>query len=139
MPGQAARGGQPTRRIAAMPPSTRAPAVSRPRARAPGEYAAPALRIDTNADAQRTTVTPAAATALTCFVGIARTYAPDRSARAELTPVRVLAVGGRGGRHHQLEQHPAYLLGVENAAEPAHRVAQPLGDLALGRPGGLQR
>jgi hypothetical protein len=60
IPGQAARGGNPSPRTRQMTPSTSAPAASRPSANAPGEYAAPALRIDTNADAHNTTVTAAA-------------------------------------------------------------------------------
>ena len=41
--------------------STSAPDSNRPSANAPGEYAAPALRIETKAEAHNTTVTAAAA------------------------------------------------------------------------------
>ena len=63
IPGQAPRAGHPIRRTRPNATSSTAATASRPSAIAPGEYAAPALRIDTNADAHSTTVTPAAARA----------------------------------------------------------------------------
>ncbi len=63
IPGQAPRRGSPSRRTSRITPSTRAPVASRPRASAPGEYASPALRMETKAEAHSTTVVQAAATA----------------------------------------------------------------------------
>src|SRR5215831_4233080 len=63
MPGQAARGGQPSPRASQTAPRTREPASSRPRASAPGSKYCPASRIATNADAQATRVTDTAASA----------------------------------------------------------------------------
>src|SRR5262252_10098855 len=61
MPGQAARGGQPSPRASQTAPRTSEPARSRPRASAPGSKYRPAPRIATNADAHARTVTDAAA------------------------------------------------------------------------------
>src|SRR5215831_10327598 len=61
MPGQAARGGQPSPRASQTAPRTSEPASSRPRASAPGSKYRPASRIATNADAQASTVTDTAA------------------------------------------------------------------------------
>src|SRR5215472_10114780 len=63
MPGQAARGGQPSPRISQTAARTSEPASSRPRASAPGSKYRPPLRIATKADAHSTTVTDAAASA----------------------------------------------------------------------------
>src|SRR6266487_153227 len=63
MPGQAARGGQPSPRASQTAPRITEPARSRPRASAPGSKYRPASRIATNADAQASTVTDAAARA----------------------------------------------------------------------------
>src|SRR5215469_1937830 len=63
MPGQAARGGQPSPRASQTAPRTSEPASSRPRASAPGSKYRPPLRIATKADAHSTTVTDAAASA----------------------------------------------------------------------------
>src|SRR5215472_13401890 len=61
MPGQAARGGQPSPRASQTAPRTREPANSRPRASVPGSKYRPASRIATNADAQASTLTDTAA------------------------------------------------------------------------------
>jgi hypothetical protein len=61
MPGQEARGGQPSPRASQTAPRTREPASSRPRASAPGSKYRPASLITTNADAQASTVTDTAA------------------------------------------------------------------------------
>src|SRR5262245_25677747 len=63
MPGQAARGGQPSPRASQTAQRTSEPARSRPRASPPGSKYRPASRIATNADAQATTVTDTAASA----------------------------------------------------------------------------
>src|SRR4051812_29061391 len=55
-----------------MAPSVTNPASIRPSASAPGEYAAPALRIETNADAHSTTVTQAATAASASARGAGR-------------------------------------------------------------------
>jgi hypothetical protein len=71
IPGQAARGGTPSRRIRQMTPSVTVPASSRPSASAPGEYSSTALRIETKAEAHSTTVTTAAASARRSTFGAA--------------------------------------------------------------------
>jgi hypothetical protein len=60
MPGHAARGGQPSPLKSHSPPSASEATSSRPSASAPGEKPAPALRIETKAEAHSTTVTAAA-------------------------------------------------------------------------------
>lgn len=88
MPGQAARGGSPSRRISRIATSTSDPVSSRPSASAPGAYASPALRMDTKADAHRTTVTPAAASAS----GRAR---PVAGVEVPVVPGAVVGAAGR--------------------------------------------
>src|SRR6266498_2880366 len=61
IPGHAARGGIPSRRISSMTPSVIDPTARRPSANAPGLKCGVASRMATNAEAQSSTVTPAAA------------------------------------------------------------------------------
>jgi len=59
--GQCSRRGQCGDRVASTAPSTRLPTSNRPSVSAPGEKSLPRWRIATKAEAQRTTVTSAAA------------------------------------------------------------------------------